>query len=109
MHSLIYKQLEAIIELPKSYCPVSLLYSLSKILEHAIYNCLSFLSTTASRILSFGFKVAHSTKTAILSDTEKLHATRSTKLSSILIFPDILAAIDTRLFCPSSLVMELMA
>ncbi|KAM9455123.1 putative RNA-directed DNA polymerase from transposon X-element isoform 2-T3 [Clarias gariepinus] len=42
-----------------------------------------------------GFKVAHSTETALLSVTEKLHAARSAKLSSVLILLDVSAAFDT--------------
>ncbi|KAF5897365.1 putative RNA-directed DNA polymerase from transposon X-element, partial [Clarias magur] len=39
-----------------------------------------------------GFKVAHSTETALLSVTEKVHAARSAKLSSVLILLDLSAA-----------------
>ncbi|KAK3557743.1 hypothetical protein QTP86_000303 [Hemibagrus guttatus] len=42
-----------------------------------------------------GFKAAHSTKTALLAVTEKLHAARSAKLSSVLILLDLSAAFDT--------------
>ncbi|KAF5896568.1 reverse transcriptase, partial [Clarias magur] len=42
-----------------------------------------------------GYKVAHSTETALLSVTEKLHAARSAKLSSVLILLDLSAAFDT--------------
>ncbi|KAK3564285.1 hypothetical protein QTP86_012010 [Hemibagrus guttatus] len=42
-----------------------------------------------------GFKAAHSTETALLAVTEKLHAARSAKLSSVLIFLDLSAAFDT--------------
>ncbi|KAK3515113.1 hypothetical protein QTP70_007020 [Hemibagrus guttatus] len=42
-----------------------------------------------------GFKAAHSRETALLAVTEKLHAARSTKLSSVLILFDLSAAFDT--------------
>ncbi|KAK3569332.1 hypothetical protein QTP86_026817 [Hemibagrus guttatus] len=42
-----------------------------------------------------GFKAAHSTETALLAVTEKLHAARSAKLSSVLILFDLSAAFDT--------------
>ncbi|KAK3538429.1 hypothetical protein QTP86_001770 [Hemibagrus guttatus] len=42
-----------------------------------------------------GFKAAHSTQTALLAVTEKLHAARSAKLSSVLILFDLSAAFDT--------------
>ncbi|KAI5094409.1 hypothetical protein C0J45_16133 [Silurus meridionalis] len=42
-----------------------------------------------------GFKAAHSTETALLAVSEKLHAARSAKLSSVLIFLDLSAAFDT--------------
>ncbi|KAK3538365.1 hypothetical protein QTP86_000558 [Hemibagrus guttatus] len=42
-----------------------------------------------------GFKAAHSTEIALLAVTEKLHAARSAKLSSVLILLDLSAAFDT--------------
>ncbi|KAK3506867.1 hypothetical protein QTP70_030604 [Hemibagrus guttatus] len=42
-----------------------------------------------------GFKAAHSTETALLAVTEKLHAVRSAKLSLVLILLDLSAAFDT--------------
>ncbi|KAK3556545.1 hypothetical protein QTP70_009454 [Hemibagrus guttatus] len=42
-----------------------------------------------------GLKAAHSTETALLAVTEKLHAARSAKLSSVLILLHLSAAFDT--------------
>ncbi|KAK3552574.1 hypothetical protein QTP86_016927 [Hemibagrus guttatus] len=42
-----------------------------------------------------GFKAAHSTETALLAVTKKLHAARSAKLSSVLILLNLSAAFDT--------------
>ncbi|KAK3505909.1 hypothetical protein QTP70_003614, partial [Hemibagrus guttatus] len=42
-----------------------------------------------------GFKAAHSTETALLAVTEKLHSARSAKLSSVLILLALSAAFDT--------------
>ncbi|KAK3570602.1 hypothetical protein QTP86_023665, partial [Hemibagrus guttatus] len=42
-----------------------------------------------------GFKATHSTETALLAVTEKLHAARSAKLSSVLILFNLSAAFDT--------------
>ncbi|KAK3545250.1 hypothetical protein QTP70_002373 [Hemibagrus guttatus] len=42
-----------------------------------------------------GFKAAHSTDSALLAVTEKLHAARSAKLSAVLILLDLSAAFDT--------------
>ncbi|KAI4904369.1 hypothetical protein NFI96_007938, partial [Prochilodus magdalenae] len=42
-----------------------------------------------------GFKPAHSTETALIAVTERLHAARSAKLSSVLILLDLSVAFDT--------------
>ncbi|KAI4879835.1 hypothetical protein NFI96_016477, partial [Prochilodus magdalenae] len=80
-----------------SYRPVSLLPFLSKILERAVYNQLSFFlsQNQLQDINQSGFKPAHSTETALIAVTERLHAARSAKLSSVLILLDLSAAFDT--------------
>ena len=42
-----------------------------------------------------GFKIAHSTETALLAVTESLRANRASSLSSVLIILDLSAAFDT--------------
>ncbi|KAK3537231.1 hypothetical protein QTP70_003600 [Hemibagrus guttatus] len=83
-----------------NYRPVSLLSFLSKILERIVYNQLSdyLLLNNLHDPNQSGFKAAHSTETALLAVTEKLHAVRSAKLSSVLILLDLSAAFDTNEF-----------
>ncbi|KAK3507800.1 hypothetical protein QTP70_000785 [Hemibagrus guttatus] len=80
-----------------NYRPVSLLSFLSKILERVVCNQLSdyLMQNNLHDPNQSGFKAAHSTETALLAVTEKLHAARSAKLSSVLILLDLSAAFDT--------------
>ncbi|KAI4897477.1 hypothetical protein NFI96_008599 [Prochilodus magdalenae] len=80
-----------------SYRPVSLLSFLSKILERAVYNQVSFFlsQNQLQDINQSGFKPAHSTETALIAVTERLQTARSAKLSSVLILLDLYAAVDT--------------
>ncbi|KAK3550644.1 hypothetical protein QTP70_002345 [Hemibagrus guttatus] len=80
-----------------NYRPVSLLSFLSKILECIVYNQLSdyLLQNNLHDPNQSGFKAAHSTETALLAVTEKLHAARSAKLSSALILLNLSALFDT--------------
>ncbi|KAK3571564.1 hypothetical protein QTP86_013194 [Hemibagrus guttatus] len=80
-----------------NYRPVSLLSFLSKILERVICNQLSdyLMQNNLHDPNQSGFKAAHSTETALLAVTEKLHAARSAKLSSVLILLELSAAFDT--------------
>ncbi|KAK3516128.1 hypothetical protein QTP70_005366 [Hemibagrus guttatus] len=80
-----------------NYRPVSLLSFLSKILERVVCNQLSdnLMQNNLHDPNQSGFKAAHSTETALLAITEKLHAARSAKLSSVLILLDLSAAFDT--------------
>ncbi|KAK3568497.1 hypothetical protein QTP86_008636 [Hemibagrus guttatus] len=66
-----------------NYRPVSLLSFLSKILACIVYNQLSdyLMQNNLHDPNQSGFKAAHSTETAHLAVTEKLHADRSAKLS----------------------------
>ncbi|KAK3515916.1 hypothetical protein QTP86_004964, partial [Hemibagrus guttatus] len=80
-----------------NYRPVSLLSFLSKILDRVVCNQLSdyLMQNNLHDPNQSGFKAAHSTETALLAVTEKLHAARSAKLSSVLILLDLSAAFDT--------------
>ncbi|KAK3553835.1 hypothetical protein QTP70_012207 [Hemibagrus guttatus] len=79
-----------------SYRPVSLLSFLSKILERVCNQLSDYLmQNNLHEPNQSGFKAAHSTETALLAVTEKLHAARSAKLSSVLILLDLSAAFDT--------------
>ncbi|KAK3541677.1 hypothetical protein QTP86_000462, partial [Hemibagrus guttatus] len=80
-----------------NYRPVSLLSFLSKILERVVCNQLSdyLMQNNLHDPNQSGFKAAHSTETALLAVTEKLHAARSAKLSSVLILLELSAAFDT--------------
>ncbi|KAK3566600.1 hypothetical protein QTP86_001087 [Hemibagrus guttatus] len=80
-----------------NYRPVSLLSFLSKILERVVCNQLSdyLMQNNLHDPNQSGFKAAHSTETALLAVTEKLHAARSAKLSSVLILLNLSAAFDT--------------
>ncbi|KAK3561324.1 hypothetical protein QTP86_030626 [Hemibagrus guttatus] len=80
-----------------NYRLVSLLSFLSKILERVVCNQLSdcLMQNNLHDPNQSGFKAAHSTETALLAVTEKLHAARSAKLSSVLILLDLSAAFDT--------------
>ncbi|KAK3571131.1 hypothetical protein QTP86_001914 [Hemibagrus guttatus] len=80
-----------------NYRSVSLLSFLSKILECVVCNQLSdyIMQNNLHDPNQSGFKAAHSTETALLAVTEKLHAARSAKLSSVLILLDLSAAFDT--------------
>ncbi|KAK1798200.1 hypothetical protein P4O66_000693 [Electrophorus voltai] len=80
-----------------NYGPVSLHSFLSKTLERAVYNQLS-LFLTQNQLHDpnqSGYKPAHSTETALIAVTEKLHAAKAAKLSSGLILLDLSAAFDT--------------
>ncbi|KAK3527079.1 hypothetical protein QTP86_008796 [Hemibagrus guttatus] len=80
-----------------NYRPVSLLSFLSKILERVVCNQLSdyLMQNNLHDPNQSGFKAAHSTETALLAVTEKLHAARSAKLSLVLILLHLSAAFDT--------------
>ncbi|KAK3530753.1 hypothetical protein QTP70_000807 [Hemibagrus guttatus] len=80
-----------------NYRLVSLLSFLSKILERVVCNQLSdyLMQNNLHDPNQSGFKAAHSTETALLAVTEKLHAARSAKLSSVLILLNLSAAFDT--------------
>ncbi|KAK3559376.1 hypothetical protein QTP86_012786 [Hemibagrus guttatus] len=76
-----------------NYRPVSLLSFLSKIVCNQLSDYL--MQKNLHDPNQSGFKAALSTETALLAVTEKLHAARSAKLSSVLILLDLSAAFDT--------------
>ncbi|KAK3521081.1 hypothetical protein QTP86_022931, partial [Hemibagrus guttatus] len=82
---------------PSDISNYRLLSFLSKILEHVVCNQLSdyLMQNNLHDPNQSGFKAAHSTETALLAVTEKLHAAISAKLSSVLILLDLSAAFDT--------------
>ncbi|KAI4871593.1 hypothetical protein NFI96_004107 [Prochilodus magdalenae] len=89
-----------------SYRPVSLISFLSKILERAVYNQLSFFlsQNQLQDINQSGFKPAHSTETALIAVTERLQTARSAKLSSVLILLLVQSLVISRLdYCNSLL------
>ncbi|KAK3572869.1 hypothetical protein QTP86_009054 [Hemibagrus guttatus] len=77
-----------------NYRPVSLLSFISNILERVVCIQLSdyLMQNNHHDPNQSGFKAAHSTETSLLTVTEKLHAARSAKLSSVLILLDLSAA-----------------
>ncbi|KAK3518316.1 hypothetical protein QTP86_003620, partial [Hemibagrus guttatus] len=80
-----------------NYRPASLLSFLSKNFECVVCNQLSdyLMQNNLHDPNQSGFKATHSTETALLAVTEKLHAARSAKLSSVLILLDLSAEFDT--------------
>uniref|UniRef100_A0A8B9I1J1 Reverse transcriptase domain-containing protein n=1 Tax=Astyanax mexicanus TaxID=7994 RepID=A0A8B9I1J1_ASTMX len=80
-----------------NYRPASLLSFLSKVLKPSVYNQLSLFLTqnNLQDPNQSGFKPAHSTETALIAVTEKLHAAKATNLSSVLILLDLSAVFDT--------------
>ncbi|XP_072542833.1 uncharacterized protein [Salminus brasiliensis] len=68
-----------------------------EILERSVYNQLSLFLTlnNLQDPHQSGFKAAHSTETALIAVTEKLHAAKAARLSSVLILLDLSAAFDT--------------
>ncbi|XP_075304653.1 uncharacterized protein LOC142366593 [Odontesthes bonariensis] len=81
----------------KNYRPVSLLPFLSKTLERAVFKQLSSYLHQNNLLDPYqsGFKVGHSTETALLAVTESLQTARANSLSSVLILLDLSAAFDT--------------
>ncbi|XP_075313226.1 uncharacterized protein LOC142373735 [Odontesthes bonariensis] len=81
----------------KNYRPVSLLPFLSKTLERAVFKQLSSCLHQNNLLDPYqsGFKVGHSTETALLAVTESLQTARASSLSSVLILLDLSAAFDT--------------
>uniref|UniRef100_A0A8C9VNC9 Reverse transcriptase domain-containing protein n=1 Tax=Scleropages formosus TaxID=113540 RepID=A0A8C9VNC9_SCLFO len=81
----------------QNYRLVSLLSFLSKALEQAACDQLSDFLTRNHLLDGYqsGFKVGHSTETALLAVSDALQAARAASLSLVLIFLDLSAASDT--------------
>lgn len=81
----------------QSYRPISLLCSLSKVIERIIFDRLTTFAHNNNVIPSeqFGFRRKHSTVHALLNLTEKITAGFNRKLTTIALFLDIEKAFDT--------------
>ncbi len=83
--------------LTDSYRPVSLLPFIAKTLERVVFNQLSSFHSKHNLLDAnqSGFRLGHSTETALLSVTEALQIAKADSKSSVLILLDLSAAFDT--------------
>ncbi len=81
----------------ENYRPVSLLPFIAKTLERVVFNQVSLFLSQNNKLdaKQSGFRIGHSTETALLSVTEALQIAKADSQSSVLILLDLSAAFDT--------------
>ena len=83
--------------LPENYRPISVLTSISKVIERLLYNQL-YHYLSENELLSenqFGFRKCHSTATALLDCTNEWYINMDRKLFNLVVFIDLKKAFDT--------------
>ena len=83
--------------IPGNYRPISILPTISKIMERILYNQL-YDYLTEFKLLSnnqFGFRKSHSTATALLDCTNEWYVNIDKKMFNLVVFIDLKKAFDT--------------
>ena len=83
--------------LPGNYRPISVLPTISKIMERILYNQLYVYLTEFGLLSSaqFGFRKSHSTATALLDCTNEWYMNIDKKIFNLVVFIDLKKAFDT--------------
>ena len=83
--------------LPGNYWPISVLPTISKIMERILYNQLYVYLTEFGLLSSaqFGFRKSHSTATALLDCTNEWYMNIDKKIFNLVVFIDLKKAFDT--------------
>ncbi len=81
----------------ENYRPVSLLPFIAKTFERVVFNQVSLFLSQNNKLdaKQSGFRIGHSTETALLSVTDALRIAKADSKSSVLILLDLSAAFDT--------------